>query len=230
MFRSFVLAVMATVLLAACATSEPMTKDAVYGTALPPPDPTKAMIGAEEYRVGPMDTLDVAVYQSPDLSRAIQVDASGQIGMPLIGAVPVAGKTVREIQADLTDRLKQKYLRSPEVTVSVKEFASQKVTVDGSVIQPGVYPIVGRTSLVQAIAMARGVDRIANNKRVAIFRTVNNQRMVAVFDLDQIRAGNMDDPQVFANDVVLVDRSGSKSAWRDIIGAVPLLTVFTPVL
>jgi len=232
MIRALVLALAATVLLAACADggSGPMTKDALYGQALPPPDPAKVLAQAEEYRVGPMDTLDIAVYQSPDLTRVIQVDASGQIGMPLIGSVPVAGKTVQEIQVELTNRLKERYLRSPEVTVAVKEFASQKVTVDGSVTQPGVYPLVGRTTLMQSIAMARGVDRLANHKRVAIFRNVNSQRMVAVFDLDQIRSGKMDDPQVYANDVIFVDRSGSKSMFRDIISSVPLLSVFTPVL
>lgn len=232
MIRALVLAVMASLFLAACADggAGPMAKDTLYGQALPPPDPAKAMISAEEYRVGPMDVLDIAVYQSPDLTRVIQVDAVGQIGMPLIGAVPVAGKTVTEIQADLTARLKERYLRSPEVTVAVKEFASQKVTVDGSVTQPGVYPLVGKTTLMQSIAMARGVDRLANHKRVAIFRTVNSQRMVAVFDLDEIRTGTMDDPQVYANDVVFVDRSGSKSLFRDVISSVPLLSVFVPVL
>ncbi|MBX3479442.1 MAG: polysaccharide export protein [Caulobacter sp.] len=232
MIRALVFAVMASLFLAACADggSGAMSKDALYGQALPPPDPAKAIASTEEYRVGPMDVLDVAVFQSPDLTRVVQVDASGHIGMPLIGAVPVAGKTVTEIQADLTARLKERYLRSPEVTVAVKEFASQKVTVDGSVTQPGVYPLVGKTTLMQSIAMARGVDRLANHKRVAIFRNVNSQRMVAVFDLDQIRSGKMDDPQIYANDVVFVDRSGSKSLFRDVISSVPLMSVFVPVL
>ena len=232
MIRALVLAMVAGLMLAACSGggSGQMVDGAVYGQALPPPDPTRAVVGAEEYRVGPMDTLDVSVYQAPDVSRVVQVDAAGQIGMPIIGAVPVAGKTVNEIRDDLTVRLKAKYLRSPEVTVSVKEFASQKVTVDGSVGQPGVYPLVGKTTLVQAVAMARGVNREANQKKIAVFRTVNNQRMVAVFDLDQIRTGKMADPQIFANDVVYVDRSGGKTLWRDVISAVPLIGMFVPVL
>lgn len=232
MIRALVLALVTGVLLAACTGggAGKMTEGAVYGQALPPPDPTRAVVGAEEYRVGPMDTLDVSVYQAPDVSRVVQVDAAGQIGMPIIGAVPVAGKTVNEIRDDLTVRLRAKYLRSPEVTVSVKEFASQKVTVDGSVGQPGVYPLIGKTTLVQAVAMARGLNREANEKKVAIFRTVNNQRMVAVFDLNEIRTGKMADPQVYANDVVFVDRSGGKTLWRDVISAVPLMSVFVPVL
>ncbi|WGM41137.1 polysaccharide biosynthesis/export family protein [Caulobacter sp. NIBR1757] len=232
MIRALVLALVASVLLAACTGggSGKMADGALYGQALPPPDPTRAVVGAEEYRVGPMDTLDVSVYQAPDVSRIVQVDAAGQIGMPIIGAVPVAGKTVNEIRDELTTRLKARYLRSPEVTVSVKEFASQKVTVDGSVSQPGVYPLIGKTTLIQAVAMARGVNREANEKKVAVFRMVNNQRMVAVFDLNSIRTGKIDDPQIFANDVVFVDRSGGKTLWRDVISAVPLIGTFVPVL
>ncbi len=232
MIRALVLALVAGALLAACTGggSGEMADGALYGQALPPPDPTRAVIGAEEYRVGPMDTLDVSVYQAPDVSRIVQVDAAGQIGMPIIGAVPVAGKTVNEIRDELTVRLKARYLRSPEVTVSVKEFASQKVTVDGSVGQPGVYPLIGKTTLVQAVAMARGVNREANEKKVAIFRTVNSQRMVAVYDLNDIRTGKLADPQIFANDVVFVDRSGGKTLWRDVISAVPLIGMFVPVL
>lgn len=232
MIRALVLAVVAGLTLVACTGggSGQMADGALYGQALPPPDPTRAVVGAEEYRVGPMDTLDVSVYQAPDVSRIVQVDAAGQIGMPIIGAVPVAGKTVNEIRDELTVRLKARYLRSPEVTVSVKEFASQKVTVDGSVGQPGVYPLIGKTTLIQAVAMARGLNREANEKKVAVFRTVNNQRMVAVFDLNEIRTGKMADPQIFANDVVFVDRSGGKTLWRDVISAVPLIGMFVPVL
>jgi polysaccharide export outer membrane protein len=78
--------------------------------------------------------------------------------------------------------------------------------------------------------MARGLNREANEKKVAVFRTVNNQRMVAVFDLNDIRTGKLADPQIFANDVVFVDRSGGKTLWRDVISAVPLIGMFVPVL
>lgn len=228
MIRGLLATVIAVFALSACSTSAPLTENAVYGQALPPPDATRSYADLTDYRVGPMDVLDVAVYQAPDLTKPVQVDASGHIVMPLIGAVPAAGRTTAEIQADVTSRLKARYLRSPEVTVTVKEFASQKVTVEGSVTQPGVYPIAGRTTLLQALAMARGVDKVANHKRIAVFRNVNNQRMVAVFDLDQIRAGRMEDPQLFANDIVVVDRSGTKGLLQDIVGAVPLMAIFRP--
>lgn len=201
-----------------------------HGVAMPPPDPVK-LVGANQiggYRVGPMDVLDITVFQVPDLTRVAQVDAAGQIVLPLIGSVDAAGKTVAELQADLAVRLKDRYLQSPEVTIFVKEFASQKVTVEGSVGTPGVYPISGRTTLLQALAMARGTDRMAREDRVAIFRNVNNQRMAALFDIRAIRAGKMEDPEIYGNDMIVVERSGIKSVLGNITGALPVLGLFRP--
>lgn len=231
MVRKFALAVLlpALALLAACAT-ESVGTNAQVGGVMPPPDPVKlasTMDGAG-YKVGPMDVLDISVFQVPDLTRTVQVDAAGQITLPLIGAVPAAGKSVADLQVEVANRLKARYLQSPEVTIAVKEFASQKVTVEGSVTQPGVYPIAGRTTLLQALAMARGTDRLANEKRVVIFRTVNGQRMGALFDIAAVRAGTLDDPEIFGNDVVVVERSGMKSLFRDVAGASPILGLFRP--
>lgn len=215
--------------LAACG-STPMADNAQIGTPLPPPDTTQVQVsGATEYHIGPMDVLDISVFQVADLTRTVQVDAAGQITLPLVGQISVAGKTVTQVQTDIAAKLAAKYLQSPDVTVFVKEYTSQKVTVDGSVNQPGVYAISGKTTLLQAIAMARGADRDANLKRAVIFRTINSQRMAAVFDLAQIRAGRMDDPEIFGNDVVVVDRDGMKSVLRGITGAVPVFSVFRPV-
>jgi len=200
------------------------------GVTMPPPDPVK-LVAANQvggYRVGPMDVLDITVFQVPDLTRVAQVDAAGQIVLPLIGAVDAAGKTVSELQTDIAVRLKDRYLQSPEVTIYVKEFASQKVTVEGSVAAPGVYPISGHTTLLQALAMARGTDRMAREDRVTIFRNVNNQRMAALFDIRAIRAGKMEDPEIYGNDMIVVERSGIKSALGNVTGALPVLGLFRP--
>lgn len=232
MIRKFVLAalMLAPALVLAACGSTPVGQTAQMGASLPPPDPVKLAPATQQggYRVGPMDVLDVTVYQVPDLTRQVQVDAAGQIVLPLVGPLTAAGKSVSELQVDVASRLREKYLQSPEVTIYVKEFASQKVTVEGSVTQPGVYAIQGRTTLLQALAMARGTDRLANQKRVAVFRTVNNQRMAALFDVDAIRAGTMDDPEVYGNDVVVVERSGMKSAFQSASGVVPILGLFRP--
>jgi polysaccharide export outer membrane protein len=113
--------------------------------------------------------------------------------------------------------------------VVVKEALSQRITVEGAVQQPGVYPIEGRTTLMQALALARGSDPArSNEKKVVVFRTVNGQRMAAGFNMDEIRRGKMEDPQVYGNDIIVVDSNNAKGFLRDVISAVPLLAIFHP--
>jgi len=181
------------------------------------------------YRIGPLDLLNVSVFQVPDLTfEKLQVDAAGQIQLPLIGTIMAAGRTTAELAQEISVKLSEKYLQSPQVTVTVAEAASQKVTVDGSVVEPGVFVIRGRTTLLQAVAMAKGPDRTANLHRVAVFRTVNGQRMAAVFDLQAIRQAKAPDPEIRGDDIIVVEGSALKGAWREVIGALPALSIFRP--
>ncbi len=219
----------AALALAACASSN----SSIPTAELPPPDPAQlAAIGsAADYHIGPMDTLDINVFQAPNLNRTVQVDATGMIAMPLIGSVKAAGRTTSDLQQEIASALNAKYLQSPQVSVAVKEFASQKVTVDGAVGQPGVYPIRGHATLLQAIAMAKGADiKSANEKQVIIFRTVNGEKMAARFDLTEIRAGRANDPDVYADDMIVVDRSGARSLLRNVTSALPVLAIFRPLI
>jgi len=170
----------------------------------------------------------VTVFQVPDLSGDLQVDASGNISMPLVGAVKAADRTVAELEADLKSKLGEKYLQHPDVSVSVKDAAGRKVTVDGSVKLPGMYSIFGPTSLLQAVAMAHGEDENANPHRVAIFRQIQGQRMAAAFDLTRIRHGLDQDPPIYSGDVVVVDGSKTKEAERQLLNSIPLLSLFRP--
>ena len=182
-----------------------------------------------EYRIGVGDKLDVRVFQVEDLSfEELVVDTSGNINMPLIGAVRSAGRTAGEMSSDIAERLAARYLRDPQVTVTVKEAASQKVTVDGAVTKPGVYEMRGSTSLLQAVAMAEGPTGVADLTQVAIFRTIDGQRSVAVFDLAAIRQGRASDPGVFGDDVIVVDTSRLSSTLRNLIGVIPALAIFRP--
>lgn len=183
----------------------------------------------EQYRIGPGDELNVRVFQVADLSfDKIKVDTSGDLQMPLIGAVRAAGLTPEELSADIAGRLSSQYLRNPQVTVTINEAASQKITVDGAVTKPGVYTMRGSTSLLQAVAMAEGPSRIADLSKVAVFRTINGQRSVALFDLQAIRQGRMDDPRVLGEDIIVVDTSQTSVIMREIVGALPALSVFRP--
>lgn len=180
-----------------------------------------------EYLIGVGDKLNVRVFQVEDLSvEELVVDTSGNVQLPLIGAVRGAGRTAGEMSVDIAGRLAARYLRDPQVTVTVKEAANQKITVDGAVTKPGVYEMRGSTSLLQAVAMAEGPTRVADLTAVAVFRNIDGRRSVALFDLSAIRQGRASDPQVLGDDVIVVDTSRLNSALREVVGALPALGAF----
>jgi polysaccharide export outer membrane protein len=180
--------------------------------------------GNAAYKIGPLDVLDISVFKVPDLTKEVQVAEDGSINYPLIGDTPAAGKTAHEVEQDLTKKLGSKYLRNPQVTVFVKEYNSQRVTVSGSVKTSGVYAIKGNTSLMQVIAMAGDVDTSTDSGDVVVFRTIDGQRSAAKFDIDAIKDGKSSDPQVEPGDVVVVDSSTTKVALHNILMALPLAT------
>lgn len=184
---------------------------------------------SSSYRIGPDDTLEIAVFQVPELTRTLQVDSNGQFTLPFVGTVNAAGRTTDELAKMLTDRLNAGYLRDPQVTVLVKQAVSQRVTIDGGVVKPGVYSISGATTLLQAIALANGPDnRIANVKKVAVFRTRDGQRTSAFYDLSRIRDGKAPDPNVQPNDIIVVDISGTRSFFANFGSSLPVLSIFRP--
>lgn len=183
-----------------------------------------------EYRIAPLDKIDITVFQVKDLTvEDIQVDSSGRILLPLIGTVMASGRTATELADDVANLLRGRFLQSPQVSVRVREAANQRVTVDGAVVQPGVYQITTSTTLLQAVAMARGPDKdYANLKRVLVFRNIDGTRQVAVFNLQDIRSGKAADPAILANDVIVVDGSNVKGAWREVLRSLPGLAFFRP--
>lgn len=183
----------------------------------------------QEYRLGALDTIDVNVFQEPELStRQTPIDASGTVTLPLVGSLRAAGKTTTELSAEIARRLGESYLVDPQVSVVVAQSVSQKVSVQGEVTEPGVYEIKGGTTLLEAISLAKGETRVAELKEVVVFRMVGGQRFGGVFDVRSIRRGDAEDPQLRGNDVVIVGHSARKSIWRDFISAAPVLNVFRP--
>jgi polysaccharide biosynthesis/export protein len=189
-----------------------------------------ALASETEYRLGPSDVVTVAVYRAPELAGNYRVDAAGNINLPLIGAVQVQGQSLAQLASTLEQRLGQRYYVNPDVTVSLLEVGSQRVTVDGAVGQPGLYPLPGRATLIQVIALARGTTLNANPRRVVVFRQIEGQRMAAGFDLTAIRAGQMEDPLIYGSDIVVVDGDNTRQMWRDILTTLPFIGLFTRVL
>jgi polysaccharide biosynthesis/export protein len=180
--------------------------------------------GSSAYKIGPLDVLDVTVFKVPDLAKTVQVADDGTINYPLIGDIAAAGKTAKELEHDLTKKLGAKYIRDPQVTVFVKEYNSQRVTVSGAVKTSGVYSIKGNTSLMSVIAMAGDVDTTVDSGDVVVFRTIDGTRSAAKFDIDAIKAGKSVDPEVEPGDVVVVDSSSTKVALHNVLMALPLAT------
>lgn len=207
-----------------------------FGCAARTPFPLESQTGqfvavnsVADYRIGPLDVLSVNVFQSEALSASeVQVDAGGQVQLPLIGNVSAGGLTPSELSDQIVALLGERYLQTPRVSVTVKNAASQKVTVDGAVTEPGVYEMQGTTSLLQAVAMAKGPTRTAALERVAVFRVIDGTRMVAVYDLRAIRRGVAEDPQMRGNDVVVIDSSTVSVAFREILTALPGFAIFRP--
>lgn len=225
----FLLALVGSLLLLACAGS-----GAKYGGApglklvqtgdLPAPGVEDLRASDRPYRVGPFDKLTIDVFGSADLSnREVQVDASGRITFPLIGTIEVAGKTPGEIGDTMASLFRGRFIKNPQVTVNLKEIVSQTVTIGGEVKKPGVYPIVGRMTLMTAIASAEGWTDISNKGNVVVFRTVGKTEFAAVYNVKAIERGTYSDPEIFANDIVMVGESQSRKIWKDFLGASPLL-------
>lgn len=185
---------------------------------------------AQDYRLGPLDVIEVSVFGVPELTRSVQVSSGGVISLPLVNEISVADRTVGELEREIERLLGEKYLRSPQVSIFVKDYTSQRITVEGAVNSPGVFPISGRTTLLQAIAMAKGPDRTADESGVIVFRTDGGSRTAAVFDLKTIRTGQAPDPPLVAGDIVVVDQSAARTAWRDLRESIGVLGFFRPAI
>lgn len=224
-------AIVLCLVVAACAASgSAQVTPQPTAAAAPSPLPLALTPVLAEYRIAPLDKIDITVFQVKDLTvEDVQVDSSGRILLPLIGTVMASGRTATELADEIANQLRGRFLQSPQVSVRVREAANQKVTVDGAVVQPGVYQITTSTTLIQAVAMARGPDKdYANLKRVLVFRTVDGTRQAAVFNLQDIRSGKAPDPAILANDVIVVDGSNVKGAWREVLRSLPGLAFFRP--
>lgn len=181
--------------------------------------------GSAAYLIGPLDVLEVSVFKVAELSKSVQVSDAGTVNLPLVGEVPAAGRTARQVEQDLTGRLGKDYLQNPQVTVFIKEYNSQRITIEGAVKKPGLYPIQGELTLLQSIATASGLEQTADDT-VVVFRSAGGKRTAARFNLSDIRGGTANDPRLRSGDVVVVNSSALKEAFGHFVKAIPLANVF----
>jgi polysaccharide export outer membrane protein len=117
----------------------------------------------EDYRIGPKDLLEISVFEAPELNRAVRVSASGEISLPLVGAVQAVNLTPKALEFVLQELLRRSYMKDPHVSVFMKEMQSHPVSVFGAVKKPGVFQIDGPKSLVEILSMAEGLAEDAGD-------------------------------------------------------------------
>jgi polysaccharide export outer membrane protein len=185
--------------------------------------PPAQALGAD-YRISSDDVLRIQVFHEPGLSlEDAQVTAAGMVRMPLIGDVPVAGLSAGEASDVIAGRLGERYLVSPQVTIFVKKAVGRRITVDGEVREPGLFPVDGRMSLLQAVALAKGPTRLASIKQIIIVRQTDGDRKAALFDLSAIRKGEAPDPEILPGDTVIVGLSRAKAILGGTLLALPAI-------
>jgi polysaccharide export outer membrane protein len=218
--------------LAGCVKDKPFAPgpglELVNAYELPPPTGALDLQGRPKYVIGPFDRLGIKVFRVADLDQTVTVDGAGDVTLPLVGTLAAEGKTPEQLASAVEQGLRAHFVRDPQVTVSIVESVSRKVTVEGEVNKPGLYPVVGSTTLLQSIATAEGTTEFSKLNDVVVFRTVGQSRMAALYNIDLIRRGTYPDPTIFAGDKVVVGDSPARRRFKDLLAGSTLIT--TPII
>jgi polysaccharide biosynthesis/export protein len=173
-----------------------------------------------DYRISSRDILQVAVFQVKDLDGTVQVSEDGNVALPLVGKVQLRGKTTQEAEQIIAGKLREKYLQSPQVSVSIKQYG-KRITVSGEVKAPRVIDDDGGTTLTQAIAGAGGFSELADTSRVHVARSKDQHIQDEVYNIDTIQAGKAADPLLKGGDIVVAEQSGTRVALKNVKDLLP---------
>jgi polysaccharide biosynthesis/export protein len=124
----------------------------------------------ELYTIGSDDVLSIVVWNERDVSGKFNVEADGSLTFPLIGRVEAAGLTVRALEAELRQRLAAGYITNPHISVTVETYSSRRIFLVGEVREPGMYPLRGKMSLIEALARAGSTTQMAGGEAFVVRR------------------------------------------------------------
>ena len=164
-----------------------------------------AQIVEEKYQLGPEDVIEISVWKEPDLTKQIAIRPDGKISYPLIGEVQAAGKTVKELREEISKRL-EKFVTDAQVTVILLKTQYYKIYVVGKVNKPGEF-LVGRpANVMQALAMAGGLNPFASPSRIVILRRIGDKEQTLPFDYKAVSRGEFLNQNItlLPGDVVVV--------------------------
>jgi polysaccharide export outer membrane protein len=154
-----------------------------------PPPPASESSASDEFRIGPEDRLKIDVWKQPDMSIVTPVRSDGKISVPLAGDIMAAGMTPSQLKDKLTIEL-GRFIEDPTVSVMVEEINSLKISVAGSVLKPGIYKVGKRVSVVEAISLAGGLDKLADARKIRIIRRSGGEEKMYQVDFFAILNGD----------------------------------------
>lgn len=159
------------------------------------------------YHIGVGDLLQIEVYDEEDLNKEVRVLTDGYISFPLLGSIHAEGQTVRQLEQVITQKLAARFLVNPQVSVFVLEFSN--VFVFGEVEEPGSFPLYGRMTVFEAIALAGGFSEVANQAKVKVLRHSQGREISMEVDIKRVieKGDTSQDVELQANDKVIVPRS-----------------------
>ncbi len=214
--------------------TDAIVRDAPHAVAEPRAISAPRAFSTRDYRIGTEDLLEVQVFGVDQLSRTVRVNSMGFVSLPLIGNLEVGGLTAQQAETLIATRLADAYLQNPQVSLFIKEYTNQRVTIEGAVNKPGIYPLRGQTTLLRSLAMAGGQANLSDMSEVMLFRAdASGKRDAKAFDVDRIRRGDAEDPVVLNDDLIVVNRSAARtmlkdSIFRDVLDAINPFSPFVP--
>ncbi len=187
-------------------TSRPQNKAKKGLATLKPTAPAAGSVAdfdKDTYRIGVDDQLQISVWHEPELATTAQVRPDGKITLPLLNDISVMGLKTDELQLLLIEKLKP-FLNEPQVTVTVQQIRSRKVSVFGQVGHQGNFPLNGKETVLEVLAQAGGLAPFAKTKAIYILRTVNGERVRIPFRYKDAITGRGDNPVLLPGDMVVV--------------------------
>ena len=114
-----------------------------------------------DYKIGPEDLLEITVFEDEKLNKIVRVSSQGNISLPLLGVLKIKGLTANELEKEIRDLLAEKYFQDPHVSVFIKEYRNQRISVIGAVEKPGVYDVTGQKAILDILGIAGGLKEDA---------------------------------------------------------------------
>lgn len=171
-----------------------------------------APVSPADYIVGPADLLEVKIFEADRLSDSVRVSSTGKITLPLLGSIDVSGLTARETEIKIENLFKEKgYIREPHVSVFVEEYKSKQVSVIGAVNTPGTYELLGRQTLLEALALSQGLSPDAGRSAYITRIQSNGERQSFVVDVDSLIINSNPELNIpiEPGDIIFIPKSGS---------------------